>query len=667
MKITAKLAKNQLKVNRSRTIWTLLAIVMSTALTTAVCSFIASGNAMLKEFLGDQYGEYGGTYLGLLLIPAVIFGFLIMAMSVTVISNVFRISAQERISQFGVMKCTGATAKQIKDTIMYESIFLCVMGLPAGIIVGVVLAFLAVCVANHFLDDLASLAHIMIQEITLTLHFVFSWQAILFSAIFSFLTVLYSAWRPAYKTAKVSAIQCIHGTSTIKMDEKQLKNRKLVQKIFGFEGTLADKNLKRNHRNFKATVIALSVGIILFISLGGLSKQAEGIQKFMDPGIDETVIAEYISGYSDDMNEKTGREETTFLHPISSELGNQITQKLEEHENTKIWGIGNDIQTYYTILSKEQVNQEMREAYEEEDEEEKEEYEFPVEIITIDEKNYESLCEKAGVSVGSTVLLNHYRYNDFGHEVDLEPFSSSMTELEIRRADGSTSKVSVDGMLVLDQIPAELIYFGCNPVRLVVPEASVRGYSWYSKPEDEKAFMEYANDLLEKEFPNNSDASYMEEGFSTRVYKMDEYMKVMNIAISLVTVFMYSFVALLMLIGLTNVISTLSTNVMMRAKEFAVLKSVGMTPESLRRMLGFESILCSIKALSVGVPIGIVITIFINIPIRIMYPITYQVPWLSIGLCILVVFLITYGTTKYAVHKLAHQNIIEAIRSECRN
>ncbi|NLD10968.1 MAG: FtsX-like permease family protein [Clostridiales bacterium] len=89
-----------------------------------------------------------------------------------------------------------------------------------------------------------------------------------------------------------------------------------------------------------------------------------------------------------------------------------------------------------------------------------------------------------------------------------------------------------------------------------------------------------------------------------------------------------------------------------------------MTPESLRSMLNYESILCSLKALAIGIPVGLAITVAINLPIRSMFPVSYTLPWLSLILCVLVVFLITWDTVRYAVHKLDRQNIIETIRSE---
>lgn len=662
MKITAKLAYSQLKVNRSRTLWTVVAIALSTALTTAVCSFVASSYYMLIGFLGKGFGEYGKSYFMLLLIPAIIFGVLIVSMSVTVISNVFRISAQERVSQFGIMKCTGATQRQIKSTVMYESIWLCVIGIPLGICIGLAIAFFGIQISDYFISDLEQLTHMMITEIHLSLSFVLSWQAIITAAVISFFIVIYSAWRPAYKAAKASAIDSIREVCEIKTDSKALKENKLVKKFFGFEGILADKNLKRNQHNFRATVISLSVGVILFISASGLGNQARKLQDYMNPNIDETVIAEYTSNYSSSKNETTQRKEILYRKPIDGVLGNEIREKLEEYDNSSIFGMGNDMDTFYTVLSKDQVSEKMQNILENN---KQEKYECPVEIIVLDQKNYEKLCNVASVSTGSTILLNNYSYNDFGNEVNLVPFSSAINEIELVKADGSKQNIRIDGILTQKQIPQELLYPNTNPVRIVVSNAMVRGYTWYGAPEDIDGFIEYSNRVLVEEFPSGENSSYMEAGFNTRVYKINDYAKVMNIAISLVSVLVYGFVALLMLIGLTNVISTLSTNVMMRSREFAMLKSIGMTPESLKRMLIYESVLCSTKALLYGLPIGIIVTVLINLPIRSMFPISYTMPWLAIVLCILFVLLITLSITFYAVHKLKNQNIIEAIRKAC--
>lgn len=662
MRITAKLAYSQLKINRSRTIGALVAITLATALITAVCSFVTSANAMLVSFLGADYGEYSSSYAALLLIPAILFGIIILSMAIVVISNVFRVSASERVTQFGVLKCVGATKKQITDTVMSESILLSAIGIPLGILAGLLLSFVGISIINHFLDELNSLVHIMINEITLTLSFVVSWKALLLSAMVCFLTVLLSAWLPAHKAAKTSALDCIRGTGEVKIDHKQVHANPLIERIFGIEGTLAAKNIKRNRRNFRSTVIALAAGVILFVSLGELSSQANAIQAYLRLDIDQTVLAEYTSAYDSHLNEVTGKKETVYNHPISSELGNTITQKLKSFDNTTIFGMGNDLDTYETILPGELISTPMQSALKASEQQPKPE--LPVEIIVLDDTHYTELCQKAGAPPGSTILLNHYSYNDNGTKVALVPFSPQMKAVTLIKADGSSSEISIQGILTQEEMPPELFYPNTNPVRLIVPQAEVRTYSWYSAPSDVAGFITYANAVMAETFPENKDSSYMESGFNTRVYKVDDYMKVMNIAIVLASIFMYSFVVLLMLIGFTNVVSTMSTNVRMRSREFAILQSVGMTTAGLKQMLNLESILCSMKALMYGLPVGIIVSIFINLPIRSKLPIPYALPWLAIVLCVLTVFLITWSTTRYAIQRLEKQNIIETIRSE---
>ena len=89
MKITAQLALSQMKVNKKRTIAGIFAIALATSLITTVMCFVTSANKMLTDFLGSDYGEYGGAYSLMLAIPALLLGLLIAAMSITVISNIF--------------------------------------------------------------------------------------------------------------------------------------------------------------------------------------------------------------------------------------------------------------------------------------------------------------------------------------------------------------------------------------------------------------------------------------------------------------------------------------------------------------------------------------------------------------------------------------------------
>lgn len=281
----------------------------------------------------------------------------------------------------------------------------------------------------------------------------------------------------------------------------------------------------------------------------------------------------------------------------------------------------------------------------------------------LDPISYEQLCEEAKVPVGSNILLNYYRYNDSGRLQHIVPFLESMTEIVLKKANGDILPVTIDAFLSEKQVPTHVLALNEKPIRLVVPEAELRFYDWYCDPEDGLAYMQYAKSVGEEFFPTVTDDPYAKEGFTVRVSRVDTMVRVLNIAVVMAEIIIYGFVGVLLLIGLVNVISTLSTNVMMRTREFAMLKSVGMTTGGLQKMLFSESVICTLKAMVWGVPLGILIPYMINVVIRQAVPVLYEVPWRLLLISIVGIFLLISAVTFGALYKLKEQNLIECIRS----
>ncbi len=661
MKIAAKLALSQVKLNRHRSIGAISAIVISTALMTAISCFVSSGNAMLLNFLGKGYGDYGEAYKLILLVPALFFGFLIFIMSETVISNVFRTSAIQRMKEFGVIKCVGGTTKQIKETVIYESIWLSIIGIPIGLLLGVGLGYVGVKVTGGFVDEMNTLQQsIVMRPVSFSLSFVVTPIALIFSAIFSFLTVVYSAYKPARKAGKVTALACIRGLGETKIEDNKIHERILIGKILGFEGVLAERNLSRSKYSYRSTIRSLSIGILLILSTVSLVLQARKIEDYMDPGT-EDVMVDYCSSRERNINEITGREEEIIHKPIHSKIAEQVTKKLSEYGDIDIMGVGVDNSTYYALMDTRFLTQDMKEGV---GANSKESCELEVDLIVLDQKNYESLCQIAGVSVGSSILLNYYKYNDNGYLQEIIPFEEELKELKLQKANGEVTVITVEGFLQKEAIPKHVIGVNESPVRLVVPEAEVRFYDWYCKPVNENEYMTYARSIIDEFFPTHTDDSYAKEGFTVRISRVDTMVKVLNISIVIAQVVLYGFVLLLLMIGLVSVISTFSTNVLVRAREFAVLKSVGMTAAGLQKMLINESLICTIKATIWGVPFGLLIPFSINLAIRKMLPVRYEIPWILLIISVISIFLLIILITFAAIRKLKKQNLIETIRME---
>jgi putative ABC transport system permease protein len=123
---------------------------------------------------------------------------------------------------------------------------------------------------------------------------------------------------------------------------------------------------------------------------------------------------------------------------------------------------------------------------------------------------------------------------------------------------------------------------------------------------------------------------------------------------------------MLTLIGLTNVLSTISTNVRMRKHEFALLMSTGMERSGLRRMLSLESFFCSMRALMWGLPIAIFVSWLLTYQLTngdLVNGVSFEFPWLTSLICIAAIFVITFVTMRFSSSRLNRGSIIEAIRA----
>lgn len=661
MKITSQLALSQLKLNKKRTMAGISAISLATALVTAVMCFATSGNRMLTVFLEPGYGDYSSVYFLLIFVPVLILGILIALMSVTVISNIFVASANKRIQEFGILKCVGGTGKQIRACVICESLWLCVVGIPLGLMAGTLLGYIGIKITGYFVSNIDQLSKsIIMRPFSFSLSFHISVWTYLFASFFSFLIVLRSAYKPAKTVGRLTAIQCVKGITTdINLKELAVKGG-LAGKIFGCEGEIAWKNIKRNQSGYKATVRALSLAILLFLMTGGLAEQAKEFQEWMTPESKEMDV-DYCSIRNIEVNKRTGRTEEKIVSPISSITYNEITKRLAEYGNIEVYGVGNDACTYQAILDKNFLSKDMSEAPDIFDEN----AEAGVSLISVDEKLYQKLCDRAGAPYGSNLLINSYQYNDNGRTKSIKPFGETVTEITLINAAEEKKRIEIGGFLYQEDLKEPGFRdMSPDPVRIVVPDVTARYFDWFCTPDDEQAFAEYARKIMDEYYPVLTEDSYVDQGYTVRISRMDTMAKMLNIAIILAEIILYGFVILLIFMGFASVINTLAANIRIRGREFAILKSVGMTNASIQKMLYCESLICIIKALIPGTVLGIAIPFAMNLSIRKAFPVLYHIPWgmLIAGVVVLtvVVMIITWAETT----KQKDKSIIDEIRMD---
>jgi len=586
----------------------------------------------------------------------VILGFVIITSSIVVLSNAFRVSAKERTMQFGILKSVGATKKQITQTVLSESIQLSLIGIPIGILAGLSIQFIGVELINHFLSDIFQSAR---PDASLSVPFVLSWQMLLLSVALSIATVSLSAWLPARKASKVAAIDAIRGAGEVKVTGKSTRAGWMIGKLFGFEGTLAARSLKRSRRNFRATVVVLSLSVALFITLGSFVTQMNRLTLLTLPDMEANVTVGYHS-HQRWTEDEDGTVLTEFT-AISREVADTITRRFEAYTGAPVFGLGRDGWTYSTILPREMLTPQGLERMEQISLEPiGEEQWFSVLLMTVDQTHYALLAERAGVPLGSNILVNHVRTNTpDGRRWEFEPLRFSGQTLELSsRYDGGTRELPLHGVLSIGEVPNEIMHEGTQDITIIVPDEppAVTRYLWFVSAEDPTSFSDYAFDLIgEIDFG---------EGGNWHVFNSQQEQEMMRSLITLITTFVWGFVALLTLIYLTNIISTIAANVQSRAKEFAVLQSAGMTHGGLNRMLNLESVLSSIKSLFIGVPLGILGAYFVYLAVARAAQFNFALPWIAIAISILAVLTLTWIVIRYAAKQLRKRNIVDTIRGE---
>ena len=217
-------------------------------------------NDTLLMFSGaSSYSSYYTVLYGL----AAVIIFLILFGSISLIYNAFSISVSDRTRQFGLLSSIGATKRQLRSSVLYEALLVGGIGVPLGILCGL----LGIGVTLFFIGDYFSgILFGSDANSEITLHLVVSWQSILISFVIGMVTVLISAWIPAKRATRVSAVEAVRSSQDIKISCKEVKVNRLNYVFFKLEGLLAKKYFKRDRKKYRATVVSLFMSVVLFIS-----------------------------------------------------------------------------------------------------------------------------------------------------------------------------------------------------------------------------------------------------------------------------------------------------------------------------------------------------------------------------------------------------------------
>ena len=637
-----------------------------------------------------------GTFKALFTVATVV-ALIIILTSVYCIKNSFNISITEKIRQYGMLASVGATRRQIKSSVKTEAAMLGVVGIPVGTMSGILASLILVKVVNALSAGWLNFA----------LSFHTSLPALILAVILSIATIYFSATGSARRAAKVTPLEAIRNTKEIKIKSSKLKTPAIIGRIWGIGGVISYKNIKRNNKKYRTTVTSIVICSVTFIV----------ISYFMSMAFSMVGMSYASADYNIGINMSYKKD----IH-IDIEKLSKLVSGIEGVDDYLV-GAGYDFDVDKPEYTKE-YGEYCRQLYDD-----SEDVSQMFLITVLDDKSYDKYASDAGIknAAAGAILVNKgtfdvynensskyvkkemelYKYkagdtiecgynvyddassDDNAAEGDTESSTDDNNAVEGDTESGTEDNsgyvdeetinngvrktVDVTIVGVTDKVPTGYKGYGNTPLLFMNQKGFESlwadgksgnelkpGHASYSAYVVAENADEY-QDTFEKETEGNPEYSQI----SFYVSNLDKQMRDEKSLFTLLGVFAYGLIVVIALIGITNIINTLSTGMELRSREFATLRSIGMTDKQFAGMVRLESVFISVKALVIGVPLGILISYLLCVMMnRMDDAIIYEPPYKAIILCIVVVIMLIYAIMKLSMTKLRHNNIIETIKNE---
>lgn len=636
-----------------------------------------SGTAPFDSFLTAFYS------LAAIIIALIVFG------SVSLIYNAFSISVSERTRQFGLLSSVGATRKQLRRMVLFEALAVSIVGIPLGILVGIGgIGITLLLIGDKFFS---------IVRVDIPMRLCVSWQAVVIAAVIALVTVLISAWIPSKRATRVSAVKAIRQSMDIKVSGRPVRTSKLAYKLFGLPGVLAGKHYKRNRKKYRTTVVSLFMSIVLFVSAAAFTdymmESAEGglasdqfdliyaaesdASSAMTPDallellfseqnvtggtytkkqfLQGDISREYVTAMFADRFSNFGMERedaapkelsiSGYLYFVADAEFNRLLEKynLKEadyYDREKPLGLALDrnieldrrLEKYVTLDTLQGDGCVIEGLY----------------YVEID--GYYRKDSRVDEN-GNKVVL--YQNRDNENDIIELPYEESFAKYTLR----SEKTIEEAPFFVSRSTPVAInMIYPYSMLESVVPEAALNQFR------NTEYFLTSSNHTASFE---NLATVLTENGLSSRqLFDYAANAETNRNVVTIIRVFAYGFIVLISLIAAANVFNTISTNISLRRREFAMLKSVGMTQKGFRRMMNYECLLYGSKALLLGLPVSCGITYLIYRAVTTAYETSFHLPWAAIGIAVLSVFLVVFATMMYSMSKVKKDNPIDALKNE---
>ncbi len=591
---------------------------------------------------------------------------------VLIIYNAFSLSANSRIKELSILKSIGASPGQIKYSVLYEGILLYLIQLPFGILIGYAFSNVVLSKVNEILSVTEDYRKINIH---------FSWVVLLASIIISLITVLISAYIPARKISRVSAIDGISENTEVKVQHKLFKRKKkavlksnhksLLGKLFGIEGELAGTQFAFNKKSLKISIFSLSICFILTAGYISIISILNTVTSKNDEDFNHDMTVNL--NIMDEPNEEMIQRIMNLPESRDSVLSRKVkmstfVNKSDESEEFRNAGGFDSVVNRHGVLNEEDG------------------YRILTNLVGLSDCSFKKYCNDIG-----TDYKKYYDGNEtYGIVLD-STFHENKNTKALEKISLLNTKPS-DNLILYEKVEddmdtdynisvkvGDVIHdspcdFGGGKYRInvIVP---MNTYKNIVENFDKKRQMEYSfitinllvgdeKSMEAKEKLTKICDSYIgSDDFS--ISSLLEEKNHNELVQKAIRYGVYAVAIMIGTIGVVNAFSTIINNLNLRKREFAMLESIGLTPGGLNKMLSLEGTLFAFVPIIISIPIVLLICVFmLNLTHMSWSEFISVFPIGSILIYSLVIFgaiFLSYWISSRIIKK---NNIIETIKDE---
>lgn len=585
---------------------------------------------------------------------AIVIAIIVIA-TIAVIYNSFQISVVERMKQFGLLRAVGMTPKQLRSMVLREATILAVIAIPIGLVCGILAIY-----GIQLSFKLIGADQVLPMDISI------SPAVLLISTGVGIVSVYFSALLPAFFAGKISPLVAISSRNSIAKEKIKRRKHRLTRKILGFEGDLALKNIKRNKKRYRITVFSIVISVTLFVTFKSFMDMVINVNGTANEG--SKMHFSVIQSHRQSKTEKTYIS-SDIINKISKlDTVNKVYKGYESFQFTEYIDKSNELAQvknyngFYNTAKLDGIEKTM----------------FPLGFLTIyDENSLEA--SKKYLSAGSIdisrlnnengviIINNGYVRDKITHKKYSGPIVNIKIgdEIELKNNDKTSTDTTVKKVKVLAIVNNDPFdsTSAIEGIKLITTEQVAKNLTGLSNINPLGAGIQLKDIKNEDTAKKQIEAATQDDPSLSVIDNIDDNRKQSSIML-MIEILVYGFVIVVSLIGSVNIINTLTTNIILRKREFAALKAIGLTQKGLRKMITLEGILYGIEGTIIGSILASGLSYLMYKGMIGIQDFAWSIPWVGIAIAGAAALIIGYLSVLSPLRRINRENIIETIRED---